>query len=473
MSVNRSISRALRPLTHSNASSSSTQAFRTTRSTTAASHTRSASTAVDTASSSSSSSLPSSDVVSSGSSSSAYVHDPTPNVHLPQLARSEPELYAAVRPPPLSAFAALTARLGLIPSTVDAETRERRVRLVHQACTHPSFQSLVDKLNASANLQLEPSAAVSGLAKKNGATALDAAQFLAFENGATSTVEHHAALATVGNSLLGMLATEYLHLRYPNLPTRVLKAAVAAYVGPSTLGDVGAELGLAAQGILRWNKEARIPTRTNATQKRGGRGATPFALSTASTSSSSSSSYDSNHMRTLLSKDVVSDAMRALTAVIFQEQGLSAARKFVISHFLNRSLNLASLLKFNDPKHALASTCAKYAKQPPQSRMIAESGRLSISPVFVVGVWSGATKIGEGSGSSIRMAEFRAAEDALRRLYLAETPLGDFDLPSSTLDAQFQGSSNGAGAVAAQGAGYKAQPIGESEVLAAAGKNRH
>lgn len=411
-------------------------------------HSRSASTAV--------AAPPSDGAVSS----SSYVRDPTPNVHLPRLARSEPELYAAIRPPPLATFAALTARLGLIPSSVDAETRDRRIRLVHQACTHPSFQTLIDKVNASAHLQLEPSAAVSGLAKKKGVNALDAAQFISLSNEA---VEHHAALATVGNSLLGMLATEYLHLRYPNLPTRVLKAAVSAFVGPSTLADVGAELGLAAQGILRWNKEARIPTTGNANQKRGGRGATPRTLS------SSSSSRD-NNMRTLLSKDVAADAMRALTAVVFQEQGLSAARTFVTSHFLHRSLNLAHLLKFNDPKHALASTCAKYGKPAPQSRMIAESGRLSISPIFVVGVWSGATKIGEGSGSSIRMAEFRAAEDALRRLYLAETPLGDFDLPSCTLDAQFVGSS--ADAVLGEKV-FRPQPIGESEVLAAAGKSRH
>ncbi len=53
--------------------------------------------------------------------------------------------------------------------------------------------------------------------------------------------------------------------------------------------------------------------------------------------------------------------MRALIAVIFQEQGLSATRNFVISHFLNRSLNLAGLLKFGDPKRALAHTCASMA----------------------------------------------------------------------------------------------------------------
>ncbi|SNX87229.1 related to MRPL3 - Mitochondrial ribosomal protein, large subunit [Melanopsichium pennsylvanicum] len=447
MAATRSFSRAFRPSSQSNASTS-THAF---ISSSLASQHRLASTAISTPTSASSESS----VITP-----PYVHDPTPNVHLPRLAREQPELYASIRPPPLSAFVALTSRLGLIPSSVDPQTRERRIRLVYQACTHPSFQNLVDRVNAEPNLKLEPSVAVSGLVKKQGATPLDDAQLLAFK---ADGVEHHAALATVGNSLLGMLATEYLHLRYPNLPTRVLKAAVAAFVGPTTLADVGSELGLAGQGILRWNKQARVPTSNNAIQKRGRLSASPTPLNKNKTTTTTS--YSSSPMRTLLSRDVAAESMRALIAVIFQEQGLSVTRNFVISNFLNRSLNLANLLKFHDPKHALACTCAKYGKPSPQSRMVAESGRLSISPIFVVGVWSGATKIGEASGSSIRMAEFRAAEDALRRLYLAETPLGDFDLPSVTLDAQFGGQSGDKS--------FKPQPIGESEVLAAAGKNRH
>ena len=41
------------------------------------------------------------------------------------------------------------------------------------------------------------------------------------------------------------------------------------------------------------------------------------------------------------------------------------------------------------------------------SRLLKETGRYSISPVFVVGIYSGADKLGEGFGSSLKMAEFR------------------------------------------------------------------
>lgn len=82
--------------------------------------------------------------------------------------------------------------------------------------------------------------------------------------------------------------------------------------------------------------------------------------------------------------------------------------------------------------------------------MLKETGRFSISPVFVVGIYSGQDKLGEGFGSSLNMAEFRvrmsssvphlwlltkikAAEDSLQRLYLTRTPPEQLRLPSQTL----------------------------------------
>lgn len=60
-----------------------------------------------------------------------------------------------------------------------------------------------------------------------------------------------------------------------------------------------------------------------------------------------------------------------------------------------------------------------------------------MSPLFVVGIFTSHDsarpnyKLGEGLGSSIKMAEFRASEDALRRIYLAK---GNAEgVPSDTL----------------------------------------
>jgi large subunit ribosomal protein L44 len=40
-------------------------------------------------------------------------------------------------------------------------------------------------------------------------------------------------------------------------------------------------------------------------------------------------------------------------------------------------------------------------------RLLSETGRFSNSPVFVVGVFSGSDKLGEGFGASLKMAEYR------------------------------------------------------------------
>lgn len=104
-------------------------------------------------------------------------------------------------------------------------------------------------------------------------------------------------------------------------------------------------------------------------------------------------------------------------------QGFAAVRRFVHAHFLSRQADLLPLLKFFNPRWSLQSTIQKYGLEAPVTRLIAETGRLSISPIFVVGVWSGTSKLGEGYGSSLKMAEWRACEDALRRIYLS--PLDD------------------------------------------------
>ena len=94
-------------------------------------------------------------------------------------------------------------------------------------------------------------------------------------------------------------------------------------------------------------------------------------------------------------------------------------------------------------------------------RLLSETGRFSNSPIFVVGVYSGADKLGEGFGASLKMAEYRvsvspsffcltvtdlvsqAAEDALHRVYLTRTPDELLQLPTSTFPSDFVGATRG------------------------------
>lgn len=346
------------------------------------------------------------------------VNTHAPVGHLPAVARKHPELWTSLRAQQPSALVTLGARFHLLPPSLSPQEHAHRLELVRIACTHPSIravQASVDELPLSTEEQKQ----VASL---------------------RAPTDDNAALARLGNSLLGLYAAEYLHIKYPNLPSGALKAMVSAHVGPSTLADVGNELGVMAQGVQRWDRKGiytqRLPDGTT-------------------------------HGAPLLNMDIATQSVRALVALIFRELGNASARAFVHSHFMSRLPNVDEILKFRDPKRTLAELCRKYGKPQPKSRMIAETGRLSLAPVYVVGVWSGSIKLGEGTGSSIRMAEYRAAENALRRLYGAERLDGTFSVPTTTLDGVYAGEVPHALRLAGAhvASPYSPLPLGRTEAL--------
>ncbi|TRM65304.1 ribonuclease III domain-containing protein [Schizophyllum amplum] len=266
----------------------------------------------------------------------------------------QPEAWAAAQPPPRTALSAFAHRIGLgsVLTTPD---------IVQQACTHSSFVAGEVNAGAATNAQLEQT----------------------------------------GNALMGLFASEYLAAKYPYLPTRVLKAAVTAHVGPLTCANVAQEMG---------------PRR--------------FCAGTGL-----SCSHNPAHPNVVLHTDALASIPRALTALIYQNRSLPAARHFVHSFFLSRHVDLRSMLKFRNPKWALLQLVRKFDRERPVSRLLKETGRFSNSPVYLVGVFSGEDKLGEGFGSSLKMAEYRAAEDALLRVYLTQRPPDEIQLPTSTFPA--------------------------------------
>ncbi|KAF6752990.1 60S ribosomal protein L3 [Ephemerocybe angulata] len=187
----------------------------------------------------------------------------------------------------------------------------------------------------------------------------------------------NAQLSVLGNTLL------------------VQKQALTAHVGPATCASVAHEIGAAP--LLKWHRTPATPTKP-----------------------------------AVLHSDALASIPRSLTALIYKKHSLLAARKFVHSYFLARQVDLRSLLRFSDPKKALSEMVYRFGREPPKSRLLKETGRYSNSPVFVVGIFSGADKLGEGYGSSLKMAEFRAAEDSLQRVFLTARPEHEIQLPSST-----------------------------------------
>ncbi|KAK3066805.1 54S ribosomal protein L3 mitochondrial [Teratosphaeriaceae sp. CCFEE 6253] len=144
--------------------------------------------------------------------------------------------------------------------------------------------------------------------------------------------------------------------------------------------------------------------------------------------------------------------VRALTGALFLHAGRPATLAFHKDHILSRHFDLHTMFNFTHPTRDLSRLCARENYEPPVARLISETGRLSRTPVFVVGVYSGENLLGEAAGASLNEARVRAAAAALKGWYLYSPPK-DQVVPPSSVD--------GAGA----GKGWKAQMIDSGEIV--------
>ena len=110
--------------------------------------------------------------------------------------------------------------------------------------------------------------------------------------------------------------------------------------------------------------------------------------------------------------------VRALMGAVYLHAGKKACYNFFKAHMLSRHLDVSRLFEFRQPTRDLSKLCAREGFESPVARMLSETGRKSRHPVFVVGVFAGKDKLGEGSGGSLDEARIRAAVGALKGWYL-------------------------------------------------------
>ncbi|KAK8188018.1 ribonuclease III domain-containing protein [Phyllosticta capitalensis] len=251
---------------------------------------------------------------------------------------------------------------------------------------------------------------------------------------------NNAAFATLGEDLMGYYVSEHIICRYPRLPLAVLMSAQEAYVGPDALRAITAEWGVESAaapggevdpGYLQFKRLdpgtelLDYYVGTNRPNEKKGQGWRR--------SHTSKIVYDDQfgglRGRRMVAKNagsatgVAHDAacsrfVRAVVGAVYVHAGREAARNFVHSHFLSRHLDIASLFDFRTPTRDLSKLCAREGFESPVARLLAETGRGSRTPVFVVGVFSGPDKLGEDAGASLDEAKIRATAAALKSWYL-------------------------------------------------------
>ncbi len=187
---------------------------------------------------------------------------------------------------------------------------------------------------------------------------------------------HNERMEFLGDSILNFIVSEHLMKIGPDSTEGELSRLRASVVSEPALAAVARSIGLGSELLLGKGEE-----------QTGGR-----------------------------EKDsLLADSLEALIASLYLDQGMDAARLFVLRFFDCVLKNVCAARISLDYKTDLQELCQQRLKQLPQYCVVSESGP-DHRKQFEVEVWIKGAPAGRGSGKSKKEAEQNAAKEALEKL---------------------------------------------------------
>ncbi|KAG6038744.1 hypothetical protein E4U41_003771 [Claviceps citrina] len=262
---------------------------------------------------------------------------------------------------------------------------------------------------------------------------------------------NNSNLAFLGSTIINYHVLEYLVCKWPRLPMSVLYEALRAFSGQESLQQVARRWGVEAAaapgeevdpGLLQWKPDGehsvnrrwgyvRTEVERNSSYRRGLSSRVVlddvFGDALSKADGAADPSYES------LQEGAFASFVQAVVGSVYAHCGRGAAKSFVTSHILSRQLDPGSLFQFQLPTRELAMLCAREGFQDPVARLESETGRMSRTPVYVVGIYSGKEKLGEGAGPSLDIARRKACMNSLKAWYLY-SPGNKVRVPSDMMD---------------------------------------
>lgn len=187
--------------------------------------------------------------------------------------------------------------------------------------------------------------------------------------------EHYERLEFLGDAVLGLVTAEWLYDRHPELPEGELSKLKAQLVSRNTLAQYAETLELGP--VLRIGVGE---------DRSGGRA----------------------------KASLLADSLEAVFGALHLDGGLEVARQAVLPMLEGAALERAQLLE-RDAKTQLQEFVQALGWALPEYRLAGSSGP-DHNKVFVVECWVSGEPAGQGEGPSKKVAEQRAAADALARL---------------------------------------------------------
>lgn len=194
---------------------------------------------------------------------------------------------------------------------------------------------------------------------------------------------HYERLEFLGDSVLGMVVSRWLYDRYPDLPEGDLSKLKSHLVSKTVLAPHAEALQLGSCLRLGVGEE-----------RSGGR----------------------------TKPSLLADSMEAVFGALYLDGGLAAAET-AIRAMLEQAFAAAPVTERpwldGDPKTRLQELTQAWGRSLPEYRLTGSSGP-DHNKVFAVQCWVAGEQVGQGEGPSKKLAEQRAASDALSRLAPAD-----------------------------------------------------
>lgn len=188
-------------------------------------------------------------------------------------------------------------------------------------------------------------------------------------------VKHNERLEFLGDSILSLVISEYIFIKYKHLPEGELTKVRANVVCEPSLAARSREIKLGQYLLLGKGEEFT-----------GGR----------------------------QRESILADAFEALIGAIYIDGGIEVVKGFILQHFLE-SIDLASKgILFRDYKTHLQELLQSKTSEKITYHVVNEYGP-DHNKVFEVEVLIGNKVIGRGRGKSKKEAEQRAAEEAIKK----------------------------------------------------------
>ncbi len=188
--------------------------------------------------------------------------------------------------------------------------------------------------------------------------------------------QNNERLEFLGDSVLGMVITQYIYREFPDMPEGALAKVRAAVVSAEALAEVARELHLGDHLLL-------------------GKGE-------AATGGSDKSS-------------ILADAMEAVFAAVYLQDGMEIAEQFVLRLLQDRTHLAAEGPGGHDYKTRLQESAAQRFGSGPKYRLTADGP--DHVRVFTAVVIVGGREAGTGTGPSKKAAEQQAARAAWEHLF--------------------------------------------------------